>query len=366
MDTVVVTAARPPEARPDGPQQPLVPREQPWAAGYPFASHWLGLPRVAWPSPSVATTPLTSAGRTWLHFVDEGPRDAPVVVFLHGNPTWSWYWRHAVLALRDRYRCIAVDHLGMGLSDRPQRDEAYRLAGHIDRVEALLAALRVESFSLVGHDWGGCIAAGVATRRPERVASVTWMNTGAFRSQAIPASIAVCRIPGFGPLAVRGLNAFAGVATLRATKKHERLRGAVRQGYLAPYGNWHDRIATHRFVADIPLDPAHPSYPTLLDIEQKLPTLKDKPVALFWGDADFCFTPAFRARFQQEFPTAKVHAWADCGHYVLEDARERVLPLLGRFLDDAHGRAASSSTDGPAVASPTGAAPAPAATSAAA
>jgi haloalkane dehalogenase len=320
MSNAVVVAAgdRPPGERPEGPEHLVVPREQPWAREYPFASRWLGLPRGA-------------GGHTWLHFVDEGPRDAPVIVFLHGNPTWSFYWRHLIVALRDRYRCIAVDHLGMGLSDRPQQDP-YRLQGHIDRVEELLRALGVERCSVVGHDWGGCIAAGVATRRPERIDSIVWMNTGAFRSQEIPPSIAVCRIPGFGPLAVRGLNAFAGVATLRAARKHERLRGTVRQGYLAPYGNWHDRIATHRFVVDIPLSADHPSYRELTGIEERLSTLKAKPVALFWGDADFCFTPSFRARFEKEFPDALVHAWADCGHYVVEDARERITPLLREFF----------------------------------
>lgn len=326
---VVVTGDRPPEPRPDGPAEVFLPREQPWAREYPFVSHWLGLPRAA-------------GGRTWLHFVDEGPRDAPVIVFLHGNPTWSWYWRHLVVALRDRYRCIAVDHLGMGLSDRPQ-DEPYRLSGHVDRVQALLQALGVQRYRLVGHDWGGCIAAGVATRDPSPVDGIVWMNTAAFRSTFIPLSIALCRIPVLGALAVRGLNGFAGIATLRATKKHERLRGAVRQGYLAPYGNWHDRIATHRFVLDIPRQPAHPSWSELVSIEQKLPTLKDKPVALFWGDADFCFTPAFRERFQAEFPHAEVHAWADCGHYVVEDARERLLPLLAGFLARIDGTATATS-----------------------
>jgi pimeloyl-ACP methyl ester carboxylesterase len=316
---VVVTGDKPNEGRPEGPAEVLSPSAQPWGREYPFVSQWLGLRRA-------------QGGHTWLHFVDEGPKDAPAIVFLHGNPTWSWYWRHAILALRDRYRCIAIDHLGMGLSDRPQRED-YRLAGHIDRVEALRDALGIQQWALVGHDWGGCIAAGVATRAPERATAMVWMNTAAFRSDFIPASIGVCRIPGFGALAVRGLNAFAGVASLRAAKKLERLRGLVRQGYLAPYGNWHDRIATHRFVLDIPRTPSHPSYAELVAIEQRLPLLREKPIALFWGDADFCFTPAFRARFQDEFPSAEVHAYADCGHYVIEDARERLLPALRSFFE---------------------------------
>jgi haloalkane dehalogenase len=311
----------------------IKPSSSSWAAEYPFASRWFQPTR----------------GGPWLHYVDEGPRGAPVLVFLHGNPTWSFYWRKAIVSLRDRYRCIALDHLGMGLSDRPQSDP-YRLADHVSRAEALIDALGIKTCSLIGHDWGGCIAAGVATRRPDRVRSMTWMNTGAFRTQEIPLSIASCRIPVFGTIAVRGFNGFAAVATWRAMAKHERMTETLKAGYLDPYSNWHDRISTLRFVEDIPLDPGHPSYAELARIEAGLPTLKDKPITLFWGDDDFCFTPNFRKRFEKEFPAAEVHAWADCGHYVMEDAHERILPLLTGFFDKQQKTQPSSSSPSPAAA----------------
>ncbi|MDP2341753.1 MAG: alpha/beta fold hydrolase [Deltaproteobacteria bacterium] len=313
---VLAEGDQPPGPRPLAPQRLIKPSSSSWAAEYPFQSRWF--------------QPV--AGGPWLHYVDEGPRDAPVLFFLHGNPTWSFYWRKAIVALRDRYRCIAIDHLGMGLSDRPQADP-YRLADHVSRAEGLIDALGIKTCSFIGHDWGGCIAAGVATRRPDRARSMTWMNTGAFRTQEIPLSIASCRIPVFGTVAVRGFNGFAAVATWRAMAKHERMTTTLKAGYLDPYSNWHDRVATLRFVEDIPLKPSHPSYDELAKIEAGLPTLKDKPITLFWGDDDFCFTPNFRKRFEKEFPAAQVHAWADCGHYVMEDAHERILPLLTAFFD---------------------------------
>ncbi len=303
--------------RPHAPQEIVVPRATSWSAEYPFASHFFDARAPG------AADPL------WMHVVDEGPRDAPVVVMLHGNPTWSFYWRKLVLALRDRYRCIVPDHIGCGLSDRPQA-WPYRLADHVENVEKLLDALGVSRFSLAVHDWGGAIGMGVATERPAAVEKLVVTNTAAFRSTEIPASIASVRIPVFGRVAVLRFNAFAFAATFRAVEN--KLPAAAKAGLLAPYGNPHDRIATLRFVEDIPMKPAHPSWDRLGRIEEKLPLLADKPMQILWGDADFCFTPSFRASWQQRFPRATVHAWKDVGHYVMEDAAERVLPLVDAFL----------------------------------
>ncbi len=312
-----VLADEAPGDRPFAPAARVIPAQTSWAAEYPFRSRWLGLGAASGP-------------RLWMHFLDEGPRDAPVVVALHGNPTWSFYWRTLVLALRDRYRVIVPDHIGMGLSDRPQQ-WPYRLAGHVGNVQALLDALGVRRFSLAVHDWGGAIGMGVAVARPADIDKLIVTNTAAFRSKDIPASIASVRIPVFGRLAVLGLNAFARAATVRAVEKP--LAPLAKEGLLAPYGNAHDRIATLRFVEDIPMKDAHPTWETLVDIEQKLSLLGDKPMQLLWGDGDFCFTPKFRRRWMELFPRAAVHAWEDVGHYVMEDAPGRALPLIASFLD---------------------------------
>jgi haloalkane dehalogenase len=303
-----------PAARPHGPRAPIDLAHASWSSEYPFASHWLDV-----------------GDSMWMHYVDEGPRDAPVVVLLHGNPTWSFYWRALISALRSKYRCIAPDHLGCGLSDRPQ-GWSYRLADHIDNVQKLLTHLDVKRFSLVVHDWGGAIGMGVATERPDDVERIVVTNTAAFRSQDIPLSIASCRIPVFGKVAVLGFNGFAQAATFRAVEK--KLAPNAKAGLLAPYGNPHDRLATLRFVEDIPMKPSHPSWGRLLRVEEKLPSLAHVPMLVLWGDADFCFTPKFRATWQRHFPHAKVHAWADVGHYVMEDAPDRVLPLVEKFFQD--------------------------------
>ncbi len=265
------------------------------------------------------------------HYLDEGPRDGEVLLFVHGNPTWSFHWRHAILALSDRYRCIAVDHIGCGLSDKPAR-YPYRLAQHVENLERLARSLDLKRVTMVVHDWGGPIGLGFASRNLERIARLIVFNTSAFTGLKAPWRIRACRAPGFGALAVRGFNAFAVAATVMALERHERMTPSVRRGYLAPYDSFAHRIATLRFVQDIPLSPRHPSYAELERIEKSLPGFEKLPTCLIWGGLDWCFTPEHLARFQEVWPQAEVHLDERAGHYVFEDARERSLRWIERFL----------------------------------
>jgi len=254
-----------------------------------------------------------------------------MVLFVHGNPTWSFAWRHLIRGLSDQYRCIAVDHLGMGLSDKPL-DYEYRIDQHIDNLCHLVNELDLQQVTLVGHDWGGCIGMGMAARLPERMSRFVMMNTAAFRSREIPFRIAICRIPVLGAAGVRGLNLFARAAIPMAVHHHDRMTPLIRQGFLAPYDSWNHRIAIQRFVEEIPLHPAHPSYQTLVDVENGLSQFQQHPFLLFWGERDWCFTTSFLGEWQRRFPAAESVRFADAGHYVFEDAHERILPRLREFL----------------------------------
>ncbi len=264
-----------------------------------------------------------------MHYVDEGA--GPPIVMLHGNPTWSFYYRDLIKGLRDRCRVIAPDHIGCGLSDKPQ-DYAYTLANHIDNVERLIDHLGLSDVTLVVHDWGGAIGFGWAVRHPELVKRFVVFNTAAFTGERCPWRIRVCRWPVLGDLLVRGLNGFAGAAVYMACKHRERMTREVKRGYLLPYANWADRVANLEFVRDIPLSESERSYGTLRDIEAKLPVFRDRPMAIFWGAKDFCFNDRFLSRWQELFPNASVERFADAGHYVVEDAHERVLPAVREFL----------------------------------
>lgn len=274
----------------------------PWRDLYPFASHHLAV----------------DGGR--LHYLDEGTGD--VVLAVHGNPTWSFYWRALATGLRGEARVVVPDHLGCGLSDKPQ-DWPYRLEGHIQNLCRLVEHLDLRRITLVVHDWGGAIGLGMAGRLPDRVRALLITNTAAFPAPHIPARIAVCRVPGVGALGVRGLNGFARAATVMATEKG--LAPEVAAGLVAPYDSWANRIATLRFVEDIPMRPDHPSWATLVGVEEGLGRLRHLPTTLLWGEKDWCFTPWFRRAFEERLPHARSVPLADVGHYVMEDAPERVL-----------------------------------------
>jgi len=262
-----------------------------------------------------------------LSFLDQG--QGRVIVMLHGNPTWSFFYRNLAILLQDTYRVIVPDHMGCGFSDKPQ-DYSYTLKTHIDNLETLLADLDIEKFSLVVHDWGGAIGMGLAVRNPERVESVVVMNTAAFPSQRIPLRIRMCRVPLLGDLIVRGFNGFArGALTMAVVNK---MTPAVARGYLEPYDSWAHRIALLRFVQDIPLTPKDASWKSLTEIDHGLNLLHDIPMLVLWGGRDFCFTRHFYNEWLQRFPGAESHFFPDAGHYVLEDAFNAMPPRLTTFF----------------------------------
>src|SRR5262249_13854340 len=195
-----------------------------------------------------------------------------------------------------------------------------------------IAGLNLTQITLLGHDWGGAIGMGAAGAQPGRFARLVLFNTAAYRSQQIPWRIAICRWPALGPVGVRGLNLFARAGLTMAVCRHERMTPAVRAGYLAPYGNWHDRVAILRFVQDIPLSPAHPSYAALVTIEERLALFRKTPMLLVWGMRDWCFTPTFLEEFERRFPEAEVLRLSQASHYVFEDAHEEIIPRLREFL----------------------------------
>jgi len=140
-------------------------------------------------------------------------------------------------------------------------------------------------------------------------------------------------VPWLGALLVRGANGFAWPATWMAVHRR-RLAPEVARGYLWPYRSWADRAAVHGFVRDIPLSPAHPSWAALVAVEEGLARLADHPLEIHWGGRDFCFNDSFLARWRELFPRAAVNRIADAGHYVLEDAREEIVPRIRVFLGD--------------------------------
>lgn len=289
----------------------------------------------AWLAPSYPFAPQTfrtPSGAT-MSYLDEGPRRDEAALMLHGNPTWSFYYREVVKAVVPTLRCIVPDHIGMGLSEKPE-NYSYTLATRIADIEALVASLGLKRIHLVVHDWGGAIGFGFAVRHPELIGRLVVLNTAAFTSKRIPARIALCKLPGLGPLIVRGANGFAWPATWMAMHRRT-LTPDEKRAYLRPYDSWANRVAVSAFVRDIPLEPNHPSWPTLVAIEKGLVQFQKNPSLLLWGGRDFCFNRHFFERWTQILPNAEQQYLGDAGHYVLEDARDAAVPAIVRFLNRA-------------------------------
>jgi cis-3-alkyl-4-acyloxetan-2-one decarboxylase len=267
------------------------------------------------------------------HYVDEG-QGAPVVM-LHGNPTWSFMYRALIADLRASYRVIAPDHIGCGLSDKPDDTRyTYNLAQRVRDLSVLLECVGVtRDITLVVHDWGGLIGLAWAVRHAERVNRLVVFNTAAFPIPAptrLPLSIRFCRNTALGAFFVLRFNAFSAVASRLAPKR--RLAAEVRRAYTAPYDSWANRIATLRFVQDIPLAPEHPSFEVVRETAAGLGSLRSRPVLICWGERDFVFNSHFLDEWIRRFPSAEVHRFPDAGHYVLEDAADQIVPIVRSFL----------------------------------
>jgi cis-3-alkyl-4-acyloxetan-2-one decarboxylase len=285
-----------------------------------------------WLRPLYPFTPqsFNTPGGARMSYLDEGPRSTEAVLMLHGNPTWSFYYRDLVKTLAPRLRCIVPDHIGMGLSEKPQ-NYAYTLAQRIEDVAALVSRLGLTRVHLVLHDWGGAIGFGFAARHPELIGRIVILNTGAFPSKNIPRRISLCKTRFPGTALVRGLNCFAWPATWMSLNRR-RLSPDEKRGYLLPYDSWANRVAVDAFVKDIPLDASHPTLTTLQATSAGIAQFRATPSLIVWGGRDFCFDDGFYTEWRDRLPESDALYLADAGHYVLEDARDEVLPRIANFL----------------------------------
>jgi len=269
-----------------------------------------------------------------LHFIDEGSGEP--VIMLHGNPTWSFYYRHVIDLLKSSYRVIVPDHIGCGMSEKPDDSRYnYALASRVDDLEQLLDHLGLDrELTLVMHDWGGMIGMAYAARHPARIARLVVSNTAAFHkpvSKPMPRALAICRDSLLGAFLVRGMNVFCH-ATAWIGCKRQVMPGELRKAYVAPYDSWNHRIAILRFVQDIPLRSGDRSYELVSWVQDRLHLLSSVPMLVLWGMKDFVFDHHFLDEWVSRFPTARVHRFPRAGHYLFEDEADAINGLLPAFL----------------------------------
>lgn len=269
-----------------------------------------------------------------MHYLDQGQGEP--VVMVHGNPTWSFYYRNLFNELISDFHCIAIDHIGCGLSVKPTSDEyRFRLKDRIADFTAFLDKLDLKQpINLIAHDWGGMIAMAWAIQHPEKVARIVLMNTAAFlppSGKKLPWQLRLLkRFPRLARFAVLNFNLFAKSASYLAVT--QKLPPDVKAGYLVPYNTPHNRLATLRFVQDIPVSPQDPGHEIVRETDEQLSRLSTHPCLIIWGGRDFVFDRDYFDEWCNRFPHAEAHYFNEAGHYILEDKSEKANLLIKHFL----------------------------------
>lgn len=268
------------------------------------------------------------------HYIEEGCGEP--VAMIHGNPTWSFYFRRLIKDIMPNFRAIAPDHIGCGLSDKPDpKIYNYRLKSRVDNFEALMNHLNIDKkINLILHDWGGMIGMAYALRHPEKISKIVIMNTAAFlppKAKKLPLRLKIIRnFNLFGTIAVLGFNLFSYAALYMASSKG--LTKDVKKGLTAPYNCWKNRIATLKFVQDIPLSVNDPSFDLVKSVDENLSRLSHIPMLICWGRKDFVFDDDYLYQWHIRFPNALIHTFSDAGHYLLEDAPDKASMIIKNFL----------------------------------
>ncbi|WP_332777510.1 alpha/beta fold hydrolase [Polaromonas sp.] len=261
-----------------------------------------------------------------LHYVDEGA-GSPIVM-VHGNPTWSYLYRHLIKRLRPEYRCIAVDHIGFGLSDKP-KDWTYRPQDHAGNLAALIEALALKNVTLVLQDWGGPIGLSYAVRHPENVARIVLINTWAWPVNRDLHYVGFSSFMGgpIGRMLIRRHNFFARVLLRQAFGDKAKLSKAAHEHYIHPLVAPEDRQGCIAFPKQILA-----STPWLGQLWDKVSVLKGKPKLLVWGMKDIAFRDKELKRWEQTFPEAQAVRLNTVGHFVQEEAPDELAEAVVPFL----------------------------------
>ena len=307
--------------------------KQDWTFGgtWPYAPRWFDSPD----------------GR--MHYVDEGPRGGKPVVMVHGNPTWGYLYRNFIPPLVEAgYRCIVPDHLGFGRSDKPDQPELYQVPRHAQRLEALLESLDLHDATLVSQDWGGPTGFYWATRHPERIGALCVLNTLTHRPPGkvkLPIPLHLFRTRGIGEAMVKGAHMFVRGFLFKAGIMHkDRITPEMRAAYLAPHPSYSSRTSILVFPREIPAGSTGRIADFMGEVEAGLRSLKGKPTMIAWAMKDIAFLPEYLDQlWLHDFPNADVLRLPDAGHYLQQDAYERIVPRLVAHLGSVFGSVPRSS-----------------------
>ncbi len=268
----------------------------------------------------------TSAGHR-MHFIDEGAEEP--VVFVHGNPSWSFEFRHLIDGLRSQSRCIAMDHIGFGLSSRSARMEDHTPQAHADAFTAFMEHLGLEDITLYMTDWGGPIGLDFVRRHPDRVKRIVIANTWCWSVSADRHF----RIFSFmmsnpiGQFAIKRFNLFVNQVMPRAVGRKDVLTPEVMEHYRKAQPDPAARLACAAFPRAI-----IGASDWLASIWDERSIFAEKPALILWGLKDIAFRRKELERWQSELMNAETYEFENAGHFLAEEAPDDVLSALSAFI----------------------------------
>ncbi len=266
-----------------------------------------------------------------VHYVEVGT--GPPVLFLHGNPTWSYLWRNILPAAGRAHRAVAFDLPGFGRSERPA-DSRYDFAGHARVLSGFIDQLGVERLTLVGHDWGGILAMNWAVEHPQRVTRVALMSTFvAPVGGLLRPLLRLPRTPGLGWLLIQRLNLFLPLAMRFGVADRSRLTREVMRHYREPFPDAASRYPIRRWTEQLPATRNDTTYRVLERIGAALPTF-EPPVLIVKGSRDPILATSRARWLTATLPRARLAVVEGAGHFLQEDRPREVADLLSGFLSD--------------------------------
>jgi acyl-CoA synthetase (AMP-forming)/AMP-acid ligase II/pimeloyl-ACP methyl ester carboxylesterase len=276
-----------------------------------------------------------------LHYFDQGPKDKDCLLLVHGNPTWSFYFRSLIEKFSKNYRVIAADFLGMGLSSKTPAN-TWRASDRANELESLLNHLGIQKFSLVMHDWGGPIGTRVALNRISQLQKIVYLNTTLTETESLPPFIKLAAKSVLSKLITSTTTQFLHFTTKFGAHK---LSSTIKSAYLLPFPNRLARKAVCDFVQDIPFSIDHPTYKDLNDLAKELPLLRKIPILILWGLKDPVFHRGMLKRVASHFPHAKVREFVDASHLILEDKPTEVAAEIEVFIKSGNKAELNSNTE---------------------
>ncbi len=261
-----------------------------------------------------------------IHYIDEGK--GPVIVFVHGNPTWSFVYRDMIKGLKSSYRCVALDLLGFGLSDKP-KDCDYRPKTHGKLLQTFIETLDLQDITLVMQDWGGPIGFSYAGTHAANIKKIMLMNTWCWSVKGDMHYEAFSRIMGgrIGQWLIRTFNIFVTQIMPKATQDKTSLTAPILNHYVQPIPTTESRIACAKFPHSIIAESQW-----LDQVWTTIQSLREVPTLICWGMKDIAFREKELNRWRDLFASAEIHCFQDAGHYVQQEKAKEIIPIMQHFM----------------------------------